>query len=267
MTLCNENKRISKEVLGFIKNVSDVKEESITDYLVWKWRELSTRFNYLNIETFTRDYENRISGADFELELWVVGDRQAVPMVIQAKKFLKEFDTYCSKLNYEADSGRQIDVLLSYATSRKLLPFYLFYSIPDDNTKIRCGTGLIDPVNDEVSLYLASAYEIKNIADTYSRRKLSKNKILEVTNAFSCIFCCPVGPEIGEYFKMYFPSIIDNHMEAFEYNSNNMPKYVQMLLGQNIGEFGKESISEILNEYNLYRIRNIAVLDVRGAET
>lgn len=34
-------------------NVPDVKEESITDYLVWKWRELDKKVNYINVSTFT----------------------------------------------------------------------------------------------------------------------------------------------------------------------------------------------------------------------
>lgn len=40
MNICEANKAVSLEVKKFMLNVLDVKEESITDYLVWKWREL-----------------------------------------------------------------------------------------------------------------------------------------------------------------------------------------------------------------------------------
>jgi len=50
-----------------------VKEESITDFLLWKWRELDKRFKFINITTFTRSDEGSRTGADFELELWLVG--------------------------------------------------------------------------------------------------------------------------------------------------------------------------------------------------
>jgi hypothetical protein len=126
---------------------------------------------------------------------------------------------------------------------------------------------LIDPVKDDVSLYLASAYEIKNIADTYYRRKLSKNKVLEVTNAFSCIFCCPPGLDWLEYLKNNFSSVIENHMDSIKSN-NNIPYYVQMLLnqGQDLREFNPEKISAIIREHNLYRVRNLAVLNARKTE-
>jgi hypothetical protein len=156
-----------------------------------------------------------------------------------------------------------MNVLLRYAVSRNLLPFYLFYSVPDENTKIICGCGRIDPCRDGVSLYLASAYKIKGIADTYHKRKLSKNSILEFTNAFSCLFCCPEKPNIANYFKKYFPSVLQNHSQALEYNSNNIPPYVQLLLNQDIEKVNKEQIYELIREYQLFRLRNIAVLDVR----
>ena len=70
--LCVANKAVGVEVRDFILNVPDAKEESITDYLVWKWRALDTRFNYVNVKTFTRQEENAKTGADFELELWLV---------------------------------------------------------------------------------------------------------------------------------------------------------------------------------------------------
>ncbi len=98
--LCKNNKAIGLEVKTFMENVKDVKEESITDYLMWKWRELDRRFNYIRTSTFTRQEESDTTGADFELELWIVGRIKSLPLLFQAKKFLKPHDRYKLKLNY-----------------------------------------------------------------------------------------------------------------------------------------------------------------------
>ena len=53
-SLCDSNKALGREVSDFILNVPDVKEESITDYLVWKWCLLDKRFKYIRPTTFSR---------------------------------------------------------------------------------------------------------------------------------------------------------------------------------------------------------------------
>ena len=84
---CKKNKRVSSDVKEFMINVPDVKEESITDYLFWKWRKLNSKFNYFNVKVFTRQKENQLSGADFELNaLWLVRRQTHIKLVIQAKK-------------------------------------------------------------------------------------------------------------------------------------------------------------------------------------
>lgn len=94
MKLCKTNKAISLDVREFMGNVSDVKEESITDYLVWKWRKLDPNFKYLKVSTYTRHEENSTTGADFELELWLVGRRFHFSLIFQAKKLVKPYDSY-----------------------------------------------------------------------------------------------------------------------------------------------------------------------------
>jgi len=71
MDICEENRALENQVWEFIEYVDDVEEESITDYLVWQWRKLNDRFNYLSVAKHTKQKENPTSGADFELELWI----------------------------------------------------------------------------------------------------------------------------------------------------------------------------------------------------
>jgi len=92
MELCDKNIEISKSICEFINYVPDVGEESITDYLVWQWRKLDSRFNYLSVAKFTKEVENKTTGADFELELWIISKRFPLPFVIQAKKIIPDFN-------------------------------------------------------------------------------------------------------------------------------------------------------------------------------
>ncbi len=48
ISICDSNKAIGLEVRDFIANVTDTKEESITDYLIWRWKLLDARFKFLS---------------------------------------------------------------------------------------------------------------------------------------------------------------------------------------------------------------------------
>lgn len=263
MEICDNNKIISKSVLEFIQYVPDVNEESITDYLVWQWRKLDKRFNYLNIEKYTKEIENKKTGADFELELWLVNDKRPIPFVIQAKKFLKEHDSYCSKLNYKTKSGkRQLDILLSFAKKERRLPFYLIYSKPDKETRIICGGKKNHPFEDDTSLYLADAYVIDEITKDFKYKKLSKNEILGKSNSFCCLFCCPLTQHdsLHEYFAHYYDKVLSEHGDIFE-GESNIPFYVQQIMNN---EFDENEMSGLIQEFGLERFRNIGVMDLRN---
>lgn len=264
-TICEENKKVSKLVHDFIVNVSDVGEESITDYLIWKWREIDRRFNYLNLRKFTKEEENKKSGADFELELWLVGRKNSFPLVIQAKKFIPTHNAYCSKLNYMADKKRQIDLLIEYSEKKNRLPFYLIYSVPDKDTEVMCKKSGINPYDDQISLYLADACDLREISDKCKHKKISKNSILKHSNPFCCLFCCPLSnKDLSEYFAQYYPEVYNSCKEnGYIYNDNNIPMYVRSLLDHEIPEYQPKEAKAFVKEYGLERIRNIGVLDMR----
>ncbi len=111
---CTCNKELVQEVKDFIKHVKDVKEESITDYLMWKWKEFDPRFKCIVTKTHTRQEEHDTTGADFDLELWILTNTKPVSFAVQAKKFIKPHNSYVSKLKYPKNS-EQIDKLLSHS--------------------------------------------------------------------------------------------------------------------------------------------------------
>jgi len=212
MNICSANKDVDVLVGQFIKNVSQIKEESITDYLVWQWKILDARFNYIKVNPFTKEQENKTTGADFEMELWIVGKDHAIPLVFQAKKLMKEYNSYKSAINYPDNTKMQIGTLLAYARTTRKLPFYMFYSVPNAKTKTMCKG---PSHGSSGAVYMADALAVQVIANS-SAAKISKNHLLSKSNPFYCLFCCPLGAKenvdgasklagLRSYFELYFP--------------------------------------------------------------
>ena len=258
MDLCESNKKVAKEVRDFIQNVPDVKEESITDYLVWKWAEIDKRFKFISIKTFTRKEENELTGADFELEIWLIGNRFRYPLLIQAKKLVKPFNSYVSKLNYPHGTQDQIKKLINYSHLKKRLPFYLFYSLPDKDTRTMC------PNNDflDCGAFLADAFTVKKFADRIWGSRVSKNKILSRSNPFYCIVCCPLAYK-GKYFERYFGNI-GELLEAA--SSQDIPEYVSVIMSGQWKDMGEDDLLSLVRRNELAQYRAVGVYNMRYGE-
>jgi hypothetical protein len=252
MNKCEENKKISYDTWDFIEYVPDVGEESITDYLVWQWRKLNNKFNFLNVKKHTRQFENSISGADFELELWILSRKQSLSFVFQAKKLLKNYNGYTNKLNYQNGANRQVDVLINYARSVRKIPFYILYAQPNNSTRTICPLNEIE----KTALFMTDAFTIDKLTVNFQNRRLSKDRILQETNPFHCLFCCPITRDsLTEYLKRYFPTLTQQEML---YETNEIPNYVEMIASNEI-----QNIEEFILQNELTRFRNIGVLDLR----
>lgn len=255
--LCDSNKAVGLEVRDFILNVPDAKEESITDYLVWKWRLLDARFKYINTKTFTRQEESSTTGADFELELWLVGRTKCVPLLFQAKKFLKPFDSYVNKLNYPVNTQAQLRTLLSYAASRRLLPFYAIYTAAATAHPLCGGREDLD-----TGVYMIDAPTIKAFADGIHGQKVSLNSLIERSNPFHCMFCCPMGTE-EHYFSRYFNAQATG---PAGHSRDSLPLYVRQILSmQAISDKGQAPEGNPING-ELPPVRAIGVYDLTAEE-
>jgi len=256
--LCDSNKALGHEVHEFILNVPDAKEESITDYLVWKWRLLDRRFKYINATTFNRLEESTHTGADFQLELWLVGRTVSVPLLFQAKKFLKPFDSYVNKLNYPGNTQAQLTLLLSHAKSRKLAPFYAIYTADSSATPL-CRGGKADRGS---GVYMIDADTIKTFADRTRGRKISLADILARSNPFHCMFCCPLGPT-GSYFSEYFdPNRAENALR----NRDELPGYVKQIISTETAVADDGTVVTPRIDGDLPPVRVIGVYDLSDAD-
>jgi hypothetical protein len=258
MKICGADKSVFLEVKNFMLNVPDVKEESITDYLVWKWRELNARFKYINVSTFTRQEESTKTGADFELELWLIWQKFHFPLVFQAKKLDKKHNSYVTKLKYPAKTQKQLNTLLSYAKTHNKLPFYAFYSIPDSNTQTMCYAGNVS----DTAIFIADAHKVKAFADGKHGNRVSKYALLKATNPFHCMFCCPLTLS-GYYFTSYFSELTEG---AEARDNEKLPNYVSMLLDGRILELSEDEMLSVINQNELRVFRAVGVYDMRDLE-
>jgi hypothetical protein len=228
MNICESNQAVSDEVRRFMENVHDIKEESITDFLVWKWRELDKRFNFLRIHPFNHQDESGRTGADFDLELWLVGRRHHLSFAVQAKKFINQYDSYVKRLRYPGGTKAQMSTLLKYASSTKCIPFYFIYSMPQSSTRTMCGRE-DSPLG---AIFTAHARKLEEFADGKHGRRVTKDQLLSVTNPFHCMFCCPLARDEA-YFRHYFGQAGESDVP---HDRRPLPAYVRILLQRTGGE-------------------------------
>lgn len=112
----------SSEILKWMKMQPYVKEESLTDWILFY---LSEKFDWLKYYAFNR-HEESLIGADWEW--WVLTNEHAYKFRVQAKK-LKVHDDNWSLINYGNRNGTQIDLLLNFSKYNGAFPLYVLYSI------------------------------------------------------------------------------------------------------------------------------------------
>ncbi|OIR24685.1 DUF6615 family protein [Bathymodiolus thermophilus thioautotrophic gill symbiont] len=272
MNLCKSNQDLTREIKEFILNVDHVKEESITDYLVWKWKEMDKNFNSIKVKTFTRHEEYK-TGADFDMEIWLIRNNGNYPLTIQAKKFIKSYDAYVGKLRYPNNTKDQMKKLLAHSASTNKIPFYMFYSQPDNKTTSMCYCNN----SNDCGVFLACAYDIEKFADKKRGKKVSMNDILKDSIPFHCIFCCPSFFETCfniAKFKGCCPPFFEKcfNMAKFKGKNVDIPEYIEYLSKHRDGLDNEEMEELIKNyesenkDYKSGNYRHIAVYDMRDKE-
>lgn len=259
MSICAANHALSVEVRKFLENVGDVKEESVTDYLVWKWRELDKRFNYLRVTPFNHYAESTATGADFDLELWLVASTFQVSLAVQAKKFIRSSDSYVTRLRYPNGTKAQMDKLLDYARTQGRLPFYFIYTLPQATTKPKCNgkNGLARPVEDG-AIFMAHAHVMEQFADGKHGKRVSRDKLLAASNPFHCMFCCPVAGT-RFYFDRHFANVAGQVAEK----KVELPSYARRLLDAARNSDGRWVELEPSEREQLRAFRAVGVYDMR----
>jgi hypothetical protein len=246
---CEAHRGVGAEVKAFMRNVSHVKEESITDFLMWRWAEADPRFLYMRARSHSRYEESTKTGADFEMEIWIVSDTGSLPLLFQAKKLTKPFAGYWRKLAYPKSTKQQLSMLLDYSKQVGRLPFYVFYADTGNHHGSKCPYGAAC----ESAVFIADAHTIKAFVDTMPRRRISKADLIETSSPFHCIFCCPLG-NVG-----YMSLLVEFTRSVQPIAQPPLPLYAKRLLD---GTF-EESL-EVRHETDFPSARLIGVYDMRS---
>lgn len=251
-SLCDVLNQAASYVRDWQIKQPSVKEESLTDWMLFDISEKSSKVRY---QLFSRHEEARTTGADWEW--WFVSDRQSLRLRVQAKKAQGSKDLY-SELARTNRHGLQIDKLLADAKKQNALPLYAFFS--SENVQTLCGGR--KPAE---GVYLAGATRVYGDFIAVARKKVTAKDVLRISNPLSCITCCPLsrhGELPLEYFRRYFP---EEFPQSESRNSTpgihkQVPGYVQALLSRDRGR-PEENIDslEIPTEF-----KALLVVDLRS---
>jgi|GEM_PF-1304419 len=272
MSLCQMHKDIEEEVIDFNAHVQTAGEESITDYLFWRWSLANQNCSHFTAKVFTKFEESRETGADFEMEIWFVNDSFSLPLAIQAKKVSSEHKAYRSAFSYPNDTKQQIQKLLSYASSNKRVPIYMLYS-----QSALCAYSKTP----DCGIYITSALDIEKFANLPKGSALSKTKILDRCIHFYQLFCDSNQNNIAT--KISVQNVIETLRESLAKKSALtdelieqiescktavVPNYVQLILNSdqqqlNESKYLAQEIEEMRNNDTEIEPRKIIVVDAR----
>lgn len=277
---------ISKECYDWLNKQPSVKEESLTDWLLY---QASIRSDKVFYKTFTRNEEAH-TGADWEW--WILTEDRyglsAYRLLIQAKKLKQKRDNY-SSITYGNCNGMQIDLLLSDAVKRQALPLYAYYidSRPDIKEQLNNFSFIDENIlrwceNCINGVYLSPALSVRKRVIEQPKRKISEKELinnslglslwdllfkespkdknvyltfLDVLNKHFSDFCIESIPIDNNYSTEY-----SNKNRGFKYSYKKFPNYLKTIIerqGQNFDWFENEYHRE------LEGLSGVAVVDAR----
>lgn len=216
--LCEHALNCNLDIRKFIGAVDTVGEESLTDYLVWQWHE-----GPLKVIPFSRNYENKTSGADLEIIFIVDAKSIKKPLAIQAKKFSRD-----TQKNFIRDSlmygreggekayGQQFEKLQEYCDKGRnkdqvdRLPLYLIYADPVSSdyinqTKCPLSNCTLEESNN-IGAFVIMIEPLQNLRIKYwnnedncinkddNNHKVSLSEVLEHSFPLHNLFC-NLGPD------------------------------------------------------------------------
>lgn len=251
----------------------NVKEESLTDWLLYAISQSKDRFYY---NEFTRNEESAV-GADWEW--WVLTDGshglRAYRFLVQAKKLKKGKDNY-PLIAYSNRNGLQIDMLIDSAKRRSAMPVYMYYSVsePEIAAQIRN----LYPLSSEIitwcedctnGAYLSMAHTVKHRVFDAPRGVISEQSLLNDSIKLSLLDLLLDGQHSAEKIldalNSYF---IKNHGEDYFSNAgikhigNNIPGYLHALIDANKRKIHLDWFEDEF-KHEFEDLGGVAVLDLR----
>lgn len=253
--LCKVLKELSEEIQEWLVAQPEVKEESLTDWLLY---ELSKRHPRVSYKSFTRHQEAKSTGADWD---WVfVFNDGVVRLRVQAKKLFSGADNYPG-LAKSNRYGQQITMLISSAATVSAYPIYALYS--ENSFGTACG-GSGAPAT---GVYVCGANRVDS-ALVKVRKQIQPSDAIAISYPMACLACCPKaqGGSAKKLIKQiyrYFESEFESQDEAGSYQgySEGIPASVSAVLESDF-MFPEWWEREFEREYS--QVSALVIVDGRG---
>lgn len=253
--LCEILKDLSAEIFRWMTDQPSVKEESITDWLLY---ELSKRSSQVAYKAFTRHEEAKYTGADWD---WVfVFDDGTVWLRVQAKKLFVGEDNYPG-LARSNRYGQQISALMTSAAKVSAYPIYAFYSEYSAVSACRLG------VKAAVGAYLCGAKVVDaNFVST--RTRVDPVNVIARSYPLSCVACCPKAKGgsakdlIGQiYYYFENDSLPNSHVDEYLGYSKDIPSAIRAVV-DNKFKFPDWWEQEFIRQFE--DVEAVVMVDFRG---
>lgn len=268
----------SQHIYNWILNQNHVKEESLTDWLLY---EISQQCPSIYYKAFSR-HEEAQNGSDWEWWILTTDSNglhkfNAYRFVVQAKKLLPDNQDNYRIINYTNRYGTQIDLLLNFAKDRNALPLYMYYSIgnPDILKQIENLTYLSEQTirwceNCTNGCFLILASDVYDLVYKTARKKISDGQLLNHSFKLSLLdigfdYC---GIDIDKTLNNFNNRLIsekkldnvyfNNQIHGIKYSEKTIPRYLNVFIEHRKGE-----LNWFENEMRITDIGGLGVIDIR----
>lgn len=222
--LCDILKDLNTKIFEWISAQPAVKEESITDWLLY---ELSKRSVQVAYKAFNRYEEAKYTGADWD---WVfVFNDGTVWLRVQAKKLFAGEDNYPS-LARSNRYGQQISTLITSAAKVPAYPLYVFYYGSSEISACILG------FKATAGAYFCGAKVVDaNFVST--RKRVNSADLIIRSYPLPCIVCCPMAAgvsakdlisQIYNYFEG--DSLFNSSLDEYEGYTKDIPAAIRSVV-------------------------------------
>lgn len=270
----------TQTILDWIQQQPHVKEESITDWLLF---ELSKRYRCLKYYTFTR-HEEMSNGADWEW--WVLTTHFAYRFRVQAKKLKAKIDNY-SSVCYSNNNGLQIDLLLEASDHDAAFPLYMFYSAGEQDTDLVLRNYPTPNLSKMIKwcepcsngAYLSPARVIYDEVLAKPKRKIDDSTLLNISLKLSCFDLVfqhsdveSINSEVEKHLNLLNRSFKQESKHGFRYqydgNTANfqygtVPHWLSYMIGEKQSNIELSDWFEGEFRNQLPNVAGVIVLDLR----
>ena len=255
---CKLLKDSSLYIRHWIHKQSNVKEESLTDWLLY---DISNKIKRISYKAFSRNEEAKVTGADWEW--WFLFKSYSYKFRVQAKKIKTNGDNY-SSIAYSNRHGLQINKLISDSIDNNSIPIYSFYT--NKINRVKCGKHILDE-----GVYITGANGLYDKFIKVGRQKVQFDDILEDSIPLSCMLCCPLAHpsrdkhDFTKFISNYFSSELKNNdSDRFIGQYKEIPFYVNSLI--EISNEDKSDFWEKEFESYIENINGILIFDNRNID-